>query len=140
MRSLLIAAVALITGCAAHSSVEVLHPATVGVPGHIQKIAIVDRSSPDNVGQNVLGALEGAITGEGIMADREGRESAVTELAWRLREGDRYEIIVPNVDPKAVDSGVFDSQMEWQKPSASATATAATRSWRWRPSTATRTS
>ncbi|TNE90956.1 MAG: tetratricopeptide repeat protein [Deltaproteobacteria bacterium] len=116
MRSLLFATTAMLaTGCAAHTSVEVLHPAQVMVPGHVQTIAIIDRSSPDNVGGNVLGAIEGALTGEGIMADREGRQAAINDLSWALREGDRYEIIVPNVTAQGVDSGVFDTQLSWSK-------------------------
>ncbi|MCO4744062.1 MAG: hypothetical protein KC912_04690 [Proteobacteria bacterium] len=116
MRSMLLVAVGLAAAaCAPNTSVQVLHPADVTVPGHIQKVAVIDRSSPDNVGGNVLGAIEGVLTGEGIMADREGRVSAVNQLAWTLREGDRYEVLVPNVTPQSVDSGVFDRQMTWQK-------------------------
>ena len=73
-------ALAFSSGCSAKLDLEVLAPAQVSVPGHIQTIAFVDRSRSKNVGQGLLGALEGALSGEAIGADSEGREAAAPVL------------------------------------------------------------
>ena len=55
--------VALATGCMPKTSLEVLRPADVALPPHIEKLAVIDRSRPANLGQGVLGTLEGLVTG-----------------------------------------------------------------------------
>jgi hypothetical protein len=58
--------------------------------------------------------LEGAITGEAIMGDREGAESALRTLSYTLGESPRFEVVVPNVDSEQTDSGIFDRELDFR--------------------------
>jgi hypothetical protein len=101
-------------GCGPAVRMKVLQPADIAVPIHIQTVAVLDRSKAKNVGQAVLGVIEGALTGEEIGADTEGRSEAVRALRDLLVESPRFEIVTPNIDNKGMDSSLFDSQMDWE--------------------------
>lgn len=53
----------LAAGCNPSLRIQVLQPSLVTSPPEIQQLTVVDRSRAKNVGQGILGALEGAITG-----------------------------------------------------------------------------
>jgi hypothetical protein len=99
-------------GCGAKMNLEVLAPAQVGIPSHIKTVAYVDRSRAKNAGQGILGAIEGAFSGEGIGADTEGRKSAATGFVALIDSSPRFEIIEPNISKKELDSSLFDKEMD----------------------------
>jgi len=86
----------------------------VDVPADVQTIGVIDRSRPKNIGEGILGALEGAITGEAIMGDREGAEAALGNVAATLGESPRFEVVVPNVSADEADSGIFDKELDYR--------------------------
>jgi len=100
-----------LSGCGAKLNLEVLAPAQVTVPAHIQTIAYVDRSRPKNVGQGILGALEGAVSGEAIGADKAGRKTAAEGLVTLLQESPRFDVVVSEIDKKELGSSLFDKAM-----------------------------
>ena len=84
MRLLTPAAAFLTTACMPSIHLDVLQPADIYVPTHIEKIAVVDRSAPPEGGGTALAVLEGVVTGEGILEDREGAARAVAAVTEGL--------------------------------------------------------
>jgi len=96
------------TGCGPSIRLPVLQPALIGIPAEIQTVAVIDRSKPKNAGQSVLGALEGALTGESLQADNEGRAQAINGALMVMQNSPRFEVITPTVTKKEVASDIFD--------------------------------
>ena len=104
--------VALSSGCGAKLNLEILAPAQITVPDDIQTIAFVDRSRAKNVGQGILGALEGAVTGEAIGADTQGRKTAAAGLIALLEDSPRFDVVEPAISRKELKSTLFDKPMD----------------------------
>lgn len=104
---------ALAAGCMPSIHVEVLKPADITLPPDVQTVAVLDRSAPKNTGQAVLGTLEGALTGEGIMEDRDGASQAVTAVVDVLRDSPRFDVVIPNVDDQTAQSNLWDTELSW---------------------------
>ena len=75
--------------CMKNTRLQVLQPAVLTVPDHINTIALVDRSKPSNGWLNVL---EGIFTGEAIGQDRRSREEAVHGLTNALTRTPRFQV------------------------------------------------
>ncbi len=108
---MLLSVLLLLTGCKHHVNLEVLQPADVTLPAHIDRIAVLDRSRPKNTGQGVLDTIEGALTGEAPGADREGARSAVYGVVDTLSESPRYEAVIPLVDRDRFPPDIFDKPL-----------------------------
>jgi len=104
---------ALSSACVSSVTVSVLQPSLVQVPQDVRVIGVIDRSAPRNVGQTILGALEGAATGETIQADREGAKESLSAAVATLQDSPRFDVVVPNVDRRQADSGIFDKRLEF---------------------------
>lgn len=66
-------------------TIPVKVPPKVIIPDHVAKIGVVDRSSAgDTKGRQVANVLEGVVTGEGILEDRNGAIACVSGAAARL--------------------------------------------------------
>lgn len=112
-RSLFAVPLLALVACAPKVSVEVLRPADVALPATIRTLAVVDRSAPKGVGEGVLGTLEGALTGEGILEDREGASEAMEGLVGVLSQSPRFEVVRINATNAQVESSVWDREMTW---------------------------
>ncbi|MFT5684977.1 MAG: hypothetical protein ACI8RZ_005922 [Myxococcota bacterium] len=104
-------AVLFLIGCTPRIRMEVLQPADIYVPQHIQQIAVVDRSRASSAGEAVLGAIEAVLTGEDIGADRMGRSEAVSAVTNILASSPRFEIAQVTIDG---DSGLFADSLDWK--------------------------
>lgn len=104
----------LCTGCMGTVRIPVLESAALNVPKHIETIAVVDRSAPRNAGEGVLKFLEAAISGEGILEDRDGAAAAVSAVADVLADSPRFEVVVPNVDRREISRGPLGGMADWQ--------------------------
>lgn len=102
-------------GCMHNTSLEVLRPADVTIPRHIQSLAVIDRSAPGNRREAVGAAIEGAVTGEDIMADRQAAGAAVNAVADTLRRSPRFSVVVPAPDPRRNQSSVFDKALSFRR-------------------------
>lgn len=101
-----------LTACMPSTRLQVLQPAEVNMPAEVQRIGIIDRSAPKNVGQHVLGAIEGLFTGEDIGGDRAAADEAIAAVADMLVASPRFDAVLPLKDVKWHDSDVFDRAME----------------------------
>jgi len=104
---------AALAGCSPSIHVEVLRPADISLPAQIQTLAVVDRSAPKNVGQAILGSLEGMVTGEGVLHDREAASQCVNGLVWGLTESPRFEVAIPNLANEDAESSIWARELSW---------------------------
>ncbi len=102
----------LLAACSSTARMPVLEPALVDVPPEVTTIGVIDRSAPANVGEHIIGTLEGILTGEAIGANREGRASAVDALVRALEESPRYRVVRPNLTPQQAGTGLFDRPLD----------------------------
>lgn len=109
-----LALVPMFVACAPTISVQVLEPAAVTMPAEIRTLAVVDRAAPKNAGETILGTLEAALTGESLMADREGRSAAVTSLNQTLANSPRFKVVMPNISKEKAETGIFDKELSWK--------------------------
>lgn len=112
-----LAALALSTqsGCMASLSLRVLVPAPVTVSPEVQTIGFVDRSRAANVGEGVLGALEGLVTGEAIGSDYEGRDAVRQGFLDRVVQSPRYQVVYLNPSAETAESSLLtDSRLSWR--------------------------
>ncbi len=79
----------LFQACSPTIPLQVLQPADMIVPEHIQTIVTVDRSKPEKGFSNFL---EGLITGENIAQDRNGRKAALEGLTASLTKTPRFSV------------------------------------------------
>lgn len=68
---------------------DVLIPAQVTLPQHIQKIGVLNRSLPAK-GETWKNVVEGIFTGESIMADREGSYNVCKGLVFKVNNNPRF--------------------------------------------------
>lgn len=101
----------LISSCMMSVRLNLMKPAEVMIPQHIQKIGVVDRTKP---GDERINVLEGALTGEMIGQDKEGVENAVNGLVNLLANSPRFEIIRTNVRLEGnAASNSFPPPLSW---------------------------
>jgi len=100
-------------GCAPSVSLRVLRPAEVEVPPHVDTVAVIDRSRSGNVGEGILGVIEGALTGEALAVDLEGRDVALEAVGDGLAASPRYEVVSLHLDPESSKSSLFDELLDW---------------------------
>ena len=104
----------LLGSCATSSvGVQVLIPADITIPQHVQKVAIVNRSLPakENRAKNII---EGILTGESIFADREGSENCLRGLANGLNSGPRFTAgILSHVDLRGTGTREYAIPLSW---------------------------
>lgn len=79
----------LFAACSPTIPLQVLQPADMIVPEHIQTIVTVDRSKPEKGFNNFL---EGLFTGEAIAQDRDGRKAALQGLTDALSRTPRFTV------------------------------------------------
>ncbi len=95
------------------TGLQVLKPADVTVPEHIQKVAIVNRTRPDKENKT-LNVVEGIFSGEGIGADKEGAEECIFGLRTALARTPRYEVVQPaGLNLKGTGTSVFPQPLSW---------------------------
>lgn len=104
----------LAVACAPHIQVEVLQPAMITMPAEIETLVVIDRSAPKNAGQTVLGVLEGAVTGEAVLGDREGAQKAVEQLHYNLDRSPRFDAVIVPLTKDQADSDIFAKELSWK--------------------------
>ncbi|MEP7269361.1 MAG: DUF6340 family protein [Saprospiraceae bacterium] len=85
----------LIVACKPVATIQVLQPAQIIIPEHIQKILLVDRSKPSG---GWFSNLEGLFSGEEYQQDQQGRRMAMEALVNSLSKTPRFQIINPGLE------------------------------------------
>lgn len=88
--------------CKPTTQLQVIRPAAITLPDHIQTLAIIDRSKPRSGFVNVL---EGGATGEAINQDRNGRRRALEVLNQTLSRTPRFKVIDTGYEYTGSESG-----------------------------------
>jgi hypothetical protein len=102
-----VAAGTFIESCSTgHKQLQVLKPADIMLPAHLQKFILADRTRPaKGNGQQALNILEGILTGEGAFQDKWGAEDCVEGLRQKLVQTPRYTVTVAALDTAIKGTG-----------------------------------
>ena len=103
----------LLAACGSTTPLQILQPAEMSIPDHIEVIATVDRSKPE---KGWLGVLEGAVTGENIGQDPAGRRSAVDGLNNALTRTPRFTVKTTGIElTGSKDGGHMAAPLPWSE-------------------------
>ena len=104
-----------LASCTSTIELQMLQPADLFMPEHLQTIALADRSRPSKGFNNVV---EGLITGEGIGQDRRGRMRALEGLARTLTRTPRFDVKSTNIEMEGSPAGnSFPAPLPWAEVS-----------------------
>lgn len=112
--------VLIMTSCSSMSYVrmEVLVPAEISVPQHIKKVIVANRSLPEK-DEKWKNFLEGFVSGESIMADRDASGFCVTGLTNTLNSSPRFQAVLKNdTELKGTGTKQFPVLLDWAKAKA----------------------
>jgi hypothetical protein len=103
--------VLLLGSCMSSVNLQVMRPAQVTIAPHIKKVAIINRTIPEN---KVANLVEGILTGEFPGQDKQNIQAAMGGLQENLRNSPRFEMIVTNEELKGSGSGgSFPAPLPW---------------------------
>jgi hypothetical protein len=105
----------LIYGCNTRSvSLDLLIPGEITIPQDIQSVGILNRSLPEKNDQ-LINILEGFITGESVLADREGSFNCIHGVETKLRESPRLQAMSIETDQyRGTGTRLFPEVLNWQ--------------------------
>jgi hypothetical protein len=92
----------ILASCKPTTQLQVIQPAAIDLPDHIETLAIIDRSKPRSGFVNVL---EGGFTGEGINQDKEGRKRAIEVLTATLTRTPRFRVVQTRLEYTGSETG-----------------------------------
>lgn len=99
-------------GCTSSIHLQVLKPADITLPSEIEKFTLVNRTKPNKKNQ-AWNIIEGALTGEGIFADREGAEHCLAGLMQIMQRTPRYTINQASIEFKGSGTEAFATPLTW---------------------------
>jgi len=104
----------LINACSTRNvSMQLLVPAKITIPQEIRTVAILNRSLPARKEQ-IINILEGFITGESILADREGSFNCIRGVESRMNESPRIKAIAIETDTyRGTGTKMFPEMLNW---------------------------
>ena len=101
-------------GTASHQ-MQILKPASITLPSEIKQLGVVNRSLPAK-GQGFNNFLEGLVTGESIMADREASLECLRGLASGLNNAPRFNaVVIEGVDLRGTGTREWPEFLDWQE-------------------------
>jgi hypothetical protein len=118
-RNLLLLALSLalvLPSCKTSSvSTNVLVPAEINVPQHIQTVGVLNRSLPAK-GEGWQNFLEGFLSGESIAADREGSYNVCKGLSFKVNTNPRFKaILMDGEDLRGTGTKEFPVPLAWDE-------------------------
>jgi hypothetical protein len=111
----LLPVIMLATGCAGtrHIHFNAQVPAPFSIPHHIQSLAIIDRSIPEDEDVNLL---EGILTGEGLRQDKLATQIVIDGLNQSLQNSSRYQVTRTTEKMKGSGAGsTFPEPLDWDR-------------------------
>lgn len=113
--AILLACAFSLTNCTNSVYVKALQPADINMPSHFQKIAVAERTRPTKDNQ-AINIIEGVLTGEGILADREGSLNCLNGLTETLLKTPRYSVVKPGgLNLKGSGTANFPPPLTWEE-------------------------
>jgi hypothetical protein len=95
------------------TSLPVLKPADITLPDHIQKVAVVNRSLPDDKNK-AWNIIEGIFTGEGIHADKIGSQYCIEGFSQTIMQSPRFQLVnSPVTQLHATGTGQMPPPLSW---------------------------
>ena len=88
--------------CKPTAKIQVLQPADLLIPEHINKIVLIDRSKPSG---GFLSNIESILTGEEYQQDKQGRRRTLEGLSQVLQKTPRFQTIFSNVELEGSKGG-----------------------------------
>ncbi|MBX2814725.1 MAG: hypothetical protein KTR24_01955 [Saprospiraceae bacterium] len=103
----------MLAACKPTTQLEVIRPAAISLPDHIEVIATVDRSKPRS---GFVDVLESEATGEALNQDRNGRLRALEALNETLIRTPRFQVIETGEELSGTESGsTFADPLSWRE-------------------------
>ena len=94
-------------------STTFLVPGDISIPQHIKTVGILNRSLPDKSGM-LMNILEGLISGESILADRESSMNAIRGAANTLNNNPRFKaVLLEGEDYRGTGTKQFPAPLDW---------------------------
>lgn len=113
---LIVMAILAMVGCNTYNfTTSVLVPADITLPQHIEKIGVMNRSLPEksNLFNNIL---EGFITGESIVADREATLHTIRNTVNTLNNNPRFKgISLEGEDYRGTGTKQYPVPLDWSE-------------------------
>ncbi len=101
----------VLNACKPTASIQVLQPADLVIPEHIQKIVLIDRSKPAG---GFWSNVESVLTGEEYQQDKEGRRRAMDALSRILTKTPRFQTIYSGMELEGTRGGrAYASPLSW---------------------------
>jgi len=95
-------------------SIQLLVPAEITIPQEISSIGVLNRSLPDKE-QQLLNVLEGFVTGESVLADREGSFNCIRGVEEKLRQSPRIRAVAIESDKyRGTGTRQFPELLDWR--------------------------
>lgn len=99
--------------CKPATQLQVIKPAAISLPDHINTLATIDRSKPSS---GFVDVLEGGVTGESIHQDRNGRRRALEVLTTTLTRTPRFKVIDTGLEYTGSETGSsFTTPLPWDE-------------------------
>jgi len=99
--------------CKPTAKIQVLQPADLLIPEHINKILLIDRSKPSG---GFLSNIESILTGEEYQQDKQGRRRALEGLSEVLQKTPRFQTIFSNVELEGSKGGrSYMTPLSWRE-------------------------
>ncbi|NND08995.1 MAG: hypothetical protein HKN87_21695 [Saprospiraceae bacterium] len=110
---LILCLLAIMTACKPTTMLEVVQPALITLPDHVNVLATIDRSKPSS---GFINVLEGGVTGESIHQDRDGRKNALDALAEALSRTPRFKVVHTGLEYTGTETGsTFAQPLPWDE-------------------------
>lgn len=82
--------------CRSTTSLQVMRPADIALPDHIQRFLLADRTRPEEA-QKEINIIEGILTGEGIGIDKDGAIACLEGVKATLLQTPRFTVDITSV-------------------------------------------
>lgn len=105
----------ILLSCSRPVPLQVMRPADIDVPPHINKVALVNRTIPSSAVGDIF---EGVFTGEGVGQDQEAVQALLGSLNQALGRSPRLSSVIHSKSYKTGNSGLttnFPEPMDWAK-------------------------
>ncbi len=94
---------------------QVLVPARIDLPNEIQSVGVINRSLPEK-GNTLGNILEGLISGESIMADREASDRCIAGVTEHLNQAPRFSAVaIHGANLKGTGTKQFAPPLPWSE-------------------------